>query len=197
MPIFKYLKVVISFIIFIMLAIPLNKEHTIIIQPVDSTSLICLAENIYHEARGESPEGKKAVAFVTLNRVNDTQFPDNVCDVVEQKRVGICQFSWYCGKEKNKVLSINDKHYIESMNTAQYVLMNYDSLVDLTDGALFYHAEYVSLKKIGVGGLEKTVKIGHHIFYKLKNRNENARKTKFADDQRKRDTVNFSSYGRN
>jgi len=35
----------------------------------------CLATNIYFEARGESYEGQKAVAFVTLNRVESNKFP--------------------------------------------------------------------------------------------------------------------------
>jgi len=50
----------------------------------------CLALNIYHEARGETFEGKLAVAAVTLNRVRHKRFPDGVCEVVWQPR----QFSW-------------------------------------------------------------------------------------------------------
>ena len=44
----------------------------------------CLATNIYFEARGESLEGKKAVAFVTLNRVESESFPNDICSVVYQ-----------------------------------------------------------------------------------------------------------------
>lgn len=167
------------------------------IEIVDSKSMICLAENIYHEARSEPREGRKAVAIVTLNRVNDHQFPDNVCDVVKQRRGKICQFSWYCGKEKYKILTANNRHYIESMDIAQYVLLNYDKLSDMTDGALFYHADYVSLRKIGVANLEKTTKIGRHIFYKQKIGNKHARKTESTDGQRERGAVNLLAYGRN
>ena len=55
----------------------------------------CLAENIYFEAGHEPLEGKKAVAFVTLNRVQ-SGYADNICDVVKQKTGKTCQFSWYC-----------------------------------------------------------------------------------------------------
>ena len=41
----------------------------------------CLAENIYFEAAHEPLDGKKAVAFVTLNRVQ-SGYADNICDVV-------------------------------------------------------------------------------------------------------------------
>ena len=54
------------------------------------TEIHCLALNIYHEARGESLEGRLAVAAVTMNRVRDKRFPDRVCEGVWQPR----QFSW-------------------------------------------------------------------------------------------------------
>lgn len=51
---------------------------------------ICLAMNIYHEARGESKRGKLAVAAVTMNRVKSPKYPDTICEVVWQPY----QFSW-------------------------------------------------------------------------------------------------------
>jgi len=44
----------------------------------------CLAENIYFEAGHEPIDGQKAVAFVTLNRVQ-SGYAENICDVVQQK----------------------------------------------------------------------------------------------------------------
>mgnify|MGYP003324414285 CR=1 FL=1 len=41
----------------------------------------CLAQNIYFEAGNQPFIGRYAVANVTLNRVNDSQFPNTVCDV--------------------------------------------------------------------------------------------------------------------
>ena len=51
----------------------INKTY----QTVKATKseLLCLAKNIYYEARGEPLQGKIAVAQVTLNRVTHrTQF---------------------------------------------------------------------------------------------------------------------------
>ena len=59
--------------------------------------LDCLAINIYREAGYEPFEGKVAVAQVTMNRVEDPQFPNDVCSVVYQKSTTVktvCQFSW-------------------------------------------------------------------------------------------------------
>ena len=81
--------------------------------------IVCLAENIYFEARAESMEGKAGVANVTRNRVNDSRWPSTYCEVVQQgpvreswktkknpdladedrvyyPRKHRCQFSWYC-----------------------------------------------------------------------------------------------------
>lgn len=53
-----------------------------------STGALCLALNVYHEARGEPTIGQKAVAYVTLRRA---EFDENkVCDVVFAPK----QFSW-------------------------------------------------------------------------------------------------------
>lgn len=53
-----------------------------------STAALCLALNVYHEARGEPPIGQKAVAYVTLRRANFDE--SKVCDVVFAPK----QFSW-------------------------------------------------------------------------------------------------------
>jgi spore germination cell wall hydrolase CwlJ-like protein len=123
----------------------------------------CLAENIYFESAHEPYDGRVAVALVTMNRVQDPRYPNDICSVVKQRVKSICQFSWYC--EHNKYVR-NNRAYNEAEEIALYVYANYENLKDLTKGALFYHADYVSLQKIGVPGLQKTVAIGRHIFYK-------------------------------
>ena len=48
------------------------------------TALMCMAMNVYHEARSEPIVGQIAVAQVVINRVNDKRFPDTICGVVKQ-----------------------------------------------------------------------------------------------------------------
>lgn len=124
----------------------------------------CLAENIYHEAGYEPAAGKHAVALVTLNRTQDERFPQNICGVVKQKTQGTCQFSWFCMPVK---LNKNTDAFRESMQAALFVYANYEKLKDITHGALYYHADYVNPRWRNV---EKTTKIGRHIFYKEKER---------------------------
>ena len=45
-----------------------------------------LANAIYHEARGESQEGKIAVGQVILNRVADPRFPGSIYEVIYQPK---------------------------------------------------------------------------------------------------------------
>ena len=62
------------------------------------SEVMCLAENIYFEARAESMEGKAAVANVTRNRVLDADFPNTYCEVVQQ---GPVRESWKTRQHKD------------------------------------------------------------------------------------------------
>jgi spore germination cell wall hydrolase CwlJ-like protein len=120
----------------------------------------CLAQNIYHEAAYEPQEGKVAVAMVTLNRLASGNYANDICGVVKQKTNGTCQFSWYCAVQG---LTIRDYSlYNDIRNLSVNVLMNYENMKDVTNGATYYHADYVNPG----WRLPKTTKIGRHIFYK-------------------------------
>jgi len=126
--------------------------------------LRCLALNIYWEARSESIPGQIAVGAVTLNRVQSPRFPANVCDVVRQGgevRRHRCQFSWWCDGKKDEPLEANA--WRRAMTLAR--LISAGAVDDPTEGALWYHADYVKPK--WASAKEKVAKIGRHIFYTL------------------------------
>ena len=122
----------------------------------------CLADNIYHEAGYEPDQGKVAVALVTMNRVQDPRYPKDICSVVKQKVNYTCQFTWFC---QEKQTNRQKTAYEQSRDIALHVYANYEKLKDFTNGALFYHADYVNPHW---RGLEKTAVVGRHIFYKEK-----------------------------
>jgi spore germination cell wall hydrolase CwlJ-like protein len=132
----------------------------------------CLAKNIYFEARNEPVEGQVAVAFVTLNRVKSSQFPNVICEVVEQRNLRICQFSWYCESKpyyiySNNILTLtNNKEYNRIRDLALLVYVNHEMMKDPSRGSLYYHADYVSPNW---RHLERVVTIGRHIFYNERN----------------------------
>jgi len=128
-----------------------------------SAAVMCLAMNMYHEARSEGIQGMMAVAEVTMNRVESDKFPDNVCEVVEQgyhKGKHRCQFSWYCDGKSDKMR--DERWRLTAEELAIDYLTGFDS--NFTQGATFYHASYV--KPYWAKHFEKTTQIGTHIFYK-------------------------------
>lgn len=147
-------------------------EVTAILGVKAEPKIACLAQNIYHEARNESTAGKLAVANVTLNRVKSNAFPNTICEVVYEsphyitQKKGIyfpykhrCQFSWYCDGKSDEIKNMSK--YIEIYKLAEKAL---NSPFDVTDGALFYHADYVDPDWNKT--MHITAKIDTHIFYK-------------------------------
>ena len=136
--------------------------------------LHCLALNMYHEARGEGTAGILAVSYVVLNRVNDSRFPDTICGVVKQghhikTKEGTsqpirnkCQFSWYCDGKSDEPK--NERVYDRLVSFSRYILSNITKQIDITDGALFYHANYVAPSWSKTK--QKTTEIGVHVFYR-------------------------------
>ena len=131
----------------------------------------CLAENIYFESGYEPKEGQVAVAFVTLNRLKSGIFAEDICGVVKQKINNVCQFSWYCEDRQynistNKSLtSSNNSLYNSIRELATNVYANSERMTDPSNGALYYHADYV---KPGWKNMQTTAVIGRHIFYNKK-----------------------------
>jgi len=130
----------------------------------DPRDFNCLALTVYHEARGESDAGMRAVANVVMNRVEDPDFPDTVCDVTqeggEQQRYR-CQFSWWCDGRSDQPR--DQKSWEDSYRIALEVYWNHQGR-DVTGGALWYHADYVapSWRRVFAPGPT----IGNHIFYR-------------------------------
>jgi len=140
------------------------QDESAITAQVRMKQLDCLTRNIYWEAASEPFEGKVAVAQVTMNRVSDGRFGQDVCGVVYQKNViyekVICQFSWAC-ETAHKVKPVYPKLWTESEEVAKKVLLENFRLPGLTN-AMYYHATYVNpgWRK------QKIAQIGQHIFYK-------------------------------
>lgn len=129
------------------------------VKQINQRDLSCLAQNIYHEARGESNVGQYAVALVTLNRVHSDKFPNTVCGVVWQPS----QFSWTNDGKSDRTTS--KVAWDKAVDIAKDVLANHNHhLYDVTEGATYYHADYV--KPYWIAKLNKTTQIDSHIFYR-------------------------------
>lgn len=130
------------------------------IYPVNASilrdSLSCLAYNIYFEARDQSKKGQNAVAFVVINRVKSSKFPDTICKVIKQKH----QFSWY--REETSAKIHNRSALVTAFKLAKHIL--YGKHKDPTNGALYYHN--LTVKPYWANKVKFITKIGNHLFYK-------------------------------
>lgn len=149
-------------------------EEIVVQEVIDPDELFCMSQNIYFEARNESDEGKRAVAHVTLNRVESPEFPDTVCDVVYQARLSQwhlqrgrevplrnqCQFSWYCDGQSDVIH--NWEKFEDIMDISKAVMRG--EYEDNTHGSTYYHANYVRPRWSRV--FTQVAMIDTHIFYR-------------------------------
>ena len=130
----------------------------------------CLAQNIYHEARGETIAGQVAVAWVTLNRMEADKFPDTLCGVVKQARTDSngnplrhqCQFSWYCDGRSDRIR--NQREWEDVQLIADVVLLDWARAKSSpVANATFYHADYV--EPYWASAFTQIAQVDSHIFY--------------------------------
>ena len=139
-----------------------------------TAAVLCMATNLYHEARGDGLASQIAVAQSVINRVKDPRYPDNVCDVVHQaqyytkeKKVpkrNKCQYSWYCDGKSD--VPQNTKVMGEMIELAKTLLK--DPHLDITEGSTHYHTTFIT--PYWASKMEYVTTIGSHKFYRTKNK---------------------------
>lgn len=120
-----------------------------------SAEMQCLAGTIYFESKGESLKGQLAVARVVLGRADSSRFPNSICGVVYQRK----QFSFIRG---GKMPRINKSHQHWRNAVAISKIAVNDAWKSPVEGALFFHARYVSPG----WRLTRMATIDNHIFYR-------------------------------
>ena len=139
--------------------------------------IVCLADNIYWEARNQPVKGMFAVAFVVDNRVGDDRYPNTYCEVIQQGPTrpswkdktkyfpvkNRCQFSWYCDGKGDDIPTYDREVYDIALSIARTIFFG-QYKDDITYGATHYHADYVfpSWRKTKT----KALVVGNHIFYR-------------------------------
>lgn len=118
-------------------------------------ALVCLSLNVYWEARNQDIAGQLAVAQVTMNRVKDERWPNNVCEVVYDHK----QFSWYWDGKSD--IPKEEKAWETAMMIASAAMdgTGHSDLQEVTH----YHAIYS--KPYWKDYMTKVAEIGDHVFY--------------------------------
>lgn len=130
-----------------------------------SSALLCLALNVYHEARSEPVMGQYAVAMVTVNRAGRDE--GRVCAEVFKP----FQFSWANSrvtKVKGGWLIPQSLRPFESDawdKALRIATVTLDGrMLDVTLGSTYYHTQAV--QPAWRRAFEITRKIGAHVFYR-------------------------------
>lgn len=115
----------------------------------------CLAGTVYFESKGETLAGQLAVARVVMARAASPRFPDSICGVVYQRK----QFSFIRGGKMPRI-NKGHSHWHNAVAIAK-IAMN-DGWESPVEGALFFHARYVSPG----WRLKRMAMIDNHVFYR-------------------------------
>jgi spore germination cell wall hydrolase CwlJ-like protein len=115
----------------------------------------CLAGTVYFESKGESLAGQLAVARVVMARAASPRFPNSLCGVVYQRK----QFS-FIRNGKMPRIDKGHRHWRNAVAISK-IAVN-DGWNSPVEGALFFHARYVSPG----WRLKRMATIDNHIFYR-------------------------------
>lgn len=124
---------------------------------------MCLAAALYHEGRDQPLLGQIAIGNVVLHRVQSPKYPNDICGVIKEggEKRGKCQFSFYCDGKSDEMRNAEARKIAISLSIGLMIGL----MPDNVDGAIFYHADYVSPNWPFA---EYEITIGNHLFYKEK-----------------------------
>ncbi|MEO6389178.1 MAG: cell wall hydrolase [Croceibacterium sp.] len=119
--------------------------------------MLCLAQAIYFESRGEPLDGQLAVGQVVVNRAHSSQYPSDYCSVVTQPS----QFSFvHHGAIPHP--NLQSAAWVRAKAVAQ--IAHQDLWDSAAKDALYFHATYVrpswARRKV------ELAQIDTHIFYR-------------------------------
>ena len=136
----------------VIMALVIAMQSNASIPPAD---MVCMARNIYHEARGEDYEGQLAVGYVTINRTEAAGFGSTICQTVYQDG----QFSW----TQDGLSDVIEDW--DAFNTAMWISVDVflGYAPDPTGGATYYFNPHKS-SPIWALSFNVTADIGAHRF---------------------------------
>ena len=132
-------------------------EHSMSTLSITEHDRLTWARTVWGEARGESPSGQVAVAYVPWNRAHISG------QTIGEECLKPFQFSCWNANDPNRVkmlaLTLDDLPYFIAL-----IGLIMDGEPDPSHGATFYHV--VGLTPPWSHGRTPCASIGHHVFYR-------------------------------
>lgn len=123
------------------------------------TDILCLATTIFFESRNQPDLGQYMVAEVVINRVENSRFPDTVCDVVNSPKA----FSFTHDGHSDDMLDYPAYEDLKMAVNAFLIAQDYLDGYRLGITSTHYHADYVNPYWVKHFKFDK--KVGNHLFY--------------------------------
>ena len=144
------------------------KQKIVVQSPVSQKEMLCLAQNLFYEARGTDFHEMVNISNIVLNRSKDGRYPTEPCKVVFEAQ----QFSW-TSDHRNNINKINalirkdQQEYTAWLMAKQVATLALShKLRDTTGGAIAYNAVYI---KKPVSSFWRstitTLKTPYHVYY--------------------------------
>lgn len=124
---------------------------------------VCLACNLYHEARGETDSGIMAVAIVTLNRVRSPAYPNSICGVVWQKS----QFSWTDDSQTDRIFELEKWLVVNQITRMMLDKTITVEVPNIDKDVLWYHR--YDINPHWSRNMTAIAQFGNHRFFKNEN----------------------------
>lgn len=153
-----------------LLLAPVAQAQEHLFSPSEMPEAWCLAQNIYYEARSSNYADRAGVADVVMNRVNDSRYPNTICEVVKQGEKNWdgsmvrnrCAFSWYCDGKSDWP---TETDAWRSAQQLAYSMVIFGAFRGISEGATHYHAHYID-DPDWAQDLQLVGRIGEHIYYR-------------------------------
>lgn len=126
---------------------------------VTMTALMCLATAVFFEARAEPIDGQLMVAETIMNRVEDSRYPNKVCDVVYEKHA----FSFTEDGKSDNMRKYNSYYDAKARNTA--LLIAKEALHRTAPMTTATHYHEANIYPFWTAAYKLDGQIGQHIFY--------------------------------
>lgn len=129
---------------------------------ISGSDLLCLALNVYREARNQPIKGQLAVAYVTLNRFELGDLP-TICDVVFKAG----NFAWTRDSKLAKERPHDEQAWMTAQVVARKALADPDA--DPVKGSTYFHTVSSDPDWAADSALVRVARIGDHVFYRPRN----------------------------
>jgi len=128
----------------------------------EQDQILCIALNMYHEARNSSRADQTMIGFIVLNRTGDGRWRPSACEVVWQRSSKGAQFSWTKDGRSDMPKEAG------AWDRAKWLAYNawYGLSSDESAGRTHYYAISMTTKPHWDASATHKLEVGKHIFMK-------------------------------